>query len=84
LELLDLESAKKNNLVLAKVYSEQELDANELEEIEVKIEKKISRKTVIKNIIKENWGGITVEVDGKIVDLSIEGKVNNLKRKLIV
>lgn len=37
---------------------------------------------VIKNIIKPNNGGITVKIDDKLIDLSTDGKIEGLKRKL--
>lgn len=82
LDLLDQEYAKQNGMILAKVFSEAKLDEATIAEIKNKIEKKFDQKVSIRNIIKENWGGITVEADDKIVDLSILGKINNLKRKL--
>lgn len=82
LDLLDQEYAKQNGMVLAKVFSETKLDEATVTEIKNKIEKKFDQKVSIRNIVKENWGGVTVEVDDRIVDLSILGKINNLKRKL--
>jgi F0F1-type ATP synthase delta subunit len=82
LDLLDQEYAKQNGMVLAKIFSETKLDEATITEIKNKIERKFGQKVSIRNIVKENWGGITVEVDDKIVDLSILGKINNLKRKL--
>lgn len=80
LSSLDEEFAKENNLILAKIYSEKELDEKELSEIKAKVEKKIEKNILLKNIVKNNWAGITVEVDGKILDLSLKGKIEKLKQ----
>lgn len=98
LELIDQEYARQENSVLAKVYSEKALSAEEIEEIKNKLKKYSSsprearverfstssnNKVVIKNIINKNYGGITLKVDDKIIDLSVIGKIEKLKTKLI-
>lgn len=82
LELVDVEYAKQNNSTLAEVYSSSPLLENEQAEIKVKLEKKLDCKVMIKNIIDENYGGITVKIDDKIIDLSAAGKIEKLKAKL--
>lgn len=82
LELVDEESAKKNGQVLAKVYSEKELTAEELKAISDKLSAISKKPVVIKNIVKSATTGIIVKVEDKIVDLSLEDKIGKLRKKL--
>lgn len=41
-----------------------------------------NNKFIIKNFVENNYAGIIVKVDDKIIDLSILGKINNLKKRL--
>lgn len=84
LELIDEEFAKKNNLTLAKVYSEEKLSEAELNEIQKSLEvKNPNIRYSIFNIQKKNMvGGITVKVEDKIIDLSTINKINRLKQQL--
>lgn len=103
MELIDIEYAKKNNLAVAKVYSEEPLTENEIAEIESRLVKysssprearveksninssrlRSNNKFIIKNIIDKNCGGITVKINDKMIDLSVSGKIDNLKKRLI-
>lgn len=82
LDILEIESAKAEGKVLAKVYSEQTL-AKELEkEIVNKLKAKFNQDILIKNILKANVTGIIVKVEEQIIDLSLESKISNLKKVL--
>lgn len=90
LNLIDEEYAKKNNLILAKVYSEEKLSDKQLTEIKNRLPllskerlgevKSNKNNFVIKNIIDKNSGGITIKIDDQVIDLSTETRLNNLKR----
>ena len=79
---LEIEYAKKEDKILAKVFSEKVLNDAEITDIEHKIATKTGQKVIISNIIKKNWGGVTVEVDDKIIDLSSKGKIEKLAEVL--
>ena len=82
LELLDVESAAADNKVLVKVSSSKSLTEAELKTLADKIEKKISKKPLIQFTEKPNITGIIAKFDGKIIDLSVEEKVEKLKKSL--
>jgi len=79
---IDLAEAKKEGKKLAKVYSEKKLSNKEIADISSKVSKKINAKIVVSNIIKDNWSGIVVEVDDKVIDLSTRGKIEKLSKIL--
>ncbi len=86
---LEIEYAKKEGKILAKVYSEKALTEIEIADIKQKLSlrgvglaTRQSNNIMISNIIKKNWGGVTVEVDDKIIDLSSKGKIEKLKQSL--
>ena len=83
LSKLDEESARKQNLTLAKVYSASPLLENELADIEDKLKKQLGGTFMIKNIIKKSEiAGVVIKVDDREIDLSLNGKVNRLKQLL--
>lgn len=79
---LEVEYAKSENKLLARVYSETALSETEMKDIKEKIEKKSGSKIHINNILKKNWGGIEVVVEDKVIDLSSKGKIEKLKQTL--
>lgn len=79
---LEVEYAKKEGKILAKVFSEKALNGAEIADIEHKVAAKTGQKVIISNIIKRNWGGVEVVVNDKIIDLSSKGKIEKLKQKL--
>ncbi|MCX6808906.1 MAG: F0F1 ATP synthase subunit delta [Candidatus Berkelbacteria bacterium] len=83
LEELEIESAKKNGKIIAKVYSEKPLTASEIDEIKNKLTKKpLNTEYLIHNTVKMDTTGIIVKVEDKIIDLTAEDKINQLKQKL--
>lgn len=83
LSKLDEESARKQNMTLAKVYSASPLLENELANIEDKLKKQLGGTFMIKNIIKKSEiAGVVIKVDDREIDLSLNGKVNRLKQLL--
>jgi len=80
IEALDTQYAKANNLILAKIYSGTELSPVELEELEKKLIKRYGKKVLIKTIIKGNLIGYTIKVNDRIIDLSVNNKINRLKK----
>lgn len=82
LELLDVESAAADKKVLVKISSSKALTVTELKTLSDKIEKKIGQKPLIQFAEKPNITGIIAKFDGKIVDLSVEEKVEKLKKSL--
>lgn len=82
LEAIDEESAKIDNKILAKIYSKNEISKTEKETISEKLKKKFEKEIILQNIIGKNITGIIVKVEDKIIDLSLEGKLDKLKRVL--
>lgn len=83
LSKLDEESARKQNKILAKVYSATPLQKNELDDIKVKLEKNFNQKYIIKNIVKKSEiAGVVVKISDREIDLSLNGKANRLKQLL--
>ncbi len=80
LDAIDLESAKIQNKILAKIYSKNELTDQDKQTINEKLEKKFQKAIVLKNIIGKNITGIIIKIDDKIIDLSLEGKLDKIKR----
>lgn len=80
LEALDQESAKAEQKILAKIYSKNLLDAQELAEVQKKLEKKFEKQIIIKNIINKNLTGIIVKTEDQIIDLTVENKIIRLKK----
>jgi ATP synthase F1 delta subunit len=80
---LDVEYAKRNNLVLAYIYSEKALAEQELENLRQKLKQKTGQDSIVKNIVNPNLkAGILVKVDSREIDLSVEGKLTRLKKVL--
>lgn len=85
LDALDEVYAKKNGLTLACVYSSEKLDESELSAIRNQLSASGKRqaesgKLLIKNIIKPNLTGVIVKIDDKVIDLTVEGKIERLKK----
>lgn len=84
LDSLDDVYAQKNQMLVAKVFSSDKLTNNDADQIQKNLEKKYNKKVIIKNIVKkEKIAGITIEIDGKIEDFSIAGKIEILKKGLL-
>jgi len=89
LEALEVESAKAESKTIAKVYSEKELSETELKEIQTKLslraiptDREAKQSIIVKNIVKPNTTGIVTKIEDKIIDLSIEDKINQLRKAL--
>lgn len=83
LEKLDQEYARSSKSILVKVYSAKILEKDELLLIEQKLEKKYREKIILENIIKKNSiAGIVVKIGDSEIDLSLEGKIDQLKQLL--
>ena len=66
------------------IYSVRKLDEKEIERVEKGIEKRLSCRVELVNVIDERLiGGIKVIVDDKIFDGSIKNKVEKLKDSLV-
>jgi F0F1-type ATP synthase delta subunit len=79
---LDEQSAKNNGKILAKIDTKKELTETELQTLKEKLEKKYNMPVILKNIIGKNITGMIIKVDNQILDLSLENKVNRLKKIL--
>lgn len=82
LDSIDQEAAKNENKILAKIYSKNEIDSQDKLILSEKLEKKLKQQVILKNIVNKNITGIVVKVDDKIIDLSVEGKLDRLKQIL--
>lgn len=81
-DAIDEEYAIVSNKVLAKIYSEAKLNETQLKEIEQKLISKLKKQVIIKEIIKKNITGVIVKINDSEFDLSVEGKIKNLKQAL--
>jgi F0F1-type ATP synthase delta subunit len=82
IEELDIESARQNGDVLAKVYSSATLTKDQSDKIQAELSKKGFKSVIIKNIIKNNITGFVIKIEDKIIDLTLENKVEKLKKVL--
>ncbi len=82
LEEIDEVYAEKNSSLLAKVYSSDPLENKQLQNIKASLEKTINKKIYVKELVIKNTTGIIAKVDGRIFDLSLEGKIQRLKQEL--
>ncbi|MEI6499043.1 MAG: F0F1 ATP synthase subunit delta [bacterium] len=82
IEALDEESAKLNHKTFVRVYSNTKLTDIETQQITAKLIKKGFAKITIKNIIKNNIIGYIVKIEDNIIDLTLENKVEKLKKVL--
>lgn len=83
LDALDQEYARLNGKVLAEVYSEKELTADQLKLTERKLKKQFDKEAIIKNIVNEKQtAGIIVKVNEEEIDLSLGNKMSRLKQIL--
>jgi len=82
LDILEIESAKAEGKILAKVYSEKILTADEEKEIIGQLKHKFNKDIVIKNILKTSTTGVIIKVEDMIIDLSLENKISRLKKKI--
>ena len=81
---LDREYARQNGAVYTEIVSENKLSNSEIEEIENKLAKILTKKIISKNITKPDFGpGIIVKTDEIEMDFSVMGKIEKLKRSLI-
>lgn len=80
IDALDVEQARIDNKILTKVYSKNALTEPESQTITEKLEKKFKKAIILKNIVGKNITGVIVEVEGKVMDLSVEDKINRLKK----
>lgn len=82
IEELDGESARLNGDTLAKVYSATSLTESETKQILTKLTQKGFKSVIIKNIIKNNITGFVIKIEDKIIDITLENKVEKLKKVL--
>jgi len=69
--------------ILVQVISAISLDDELLGEIKKSIDEKTGLDVRVKNIVDKNIiGGILIKIGDKIIDLTIKGKIESLKRKL--
>ena len=82
LDLMDEESAKKDNKILAKIYSQNELSTQEETTLKKNLEKLTKKEIILKKYLKTDATGIIAKLDDFIIDYSLEGKIQKLKSKL--
>ena len=81
LEKLDECFATNNNAFLVKIFSSQIIDQQTRTEISKKLQEKYKKEIITKYIIKPNITGIVTQTNSEIQNLSLEGKVAQLKRE---
>jgi len=70
-------------LVVAKVESVIPLEANEIKDLEAKLNKVTGKTVTVNNVINPDiMGGLVVKVGDKVIDGSIKRKLENLKHEL--
>lgn len=82
LDLMDEVAAERDGKILAKIYGKNELSEPEKKTISEKLEIKFEKQVILK-FYPANVTGIVIKVDDTIVDLSVENKINRLKKVLI-
>jgi len=80
LDLIEKEEARQNNQISAEVFSENKLEDKDLSELETRLEKHFGKTVVLQNKIKKNIGGIIVKTEEEVLDLSLNDKIERLKR----
>lgn len=74
---------EENKVTQVTVYSKVELDDDYLNEIKNKMEKKIGNDVEVTNLIDTNIiGGIRIEYDSNLIDLTINHKFGDMVAKL--
>ncbi len=72
---------KKNNILEVEVVSTYQLSKQELVKIEKKIKQNTNQNAVINNVInKDILGGLIIKYNSQMQDVSILGKINQVKR----
>ena len=79
---LDEQAAKNNNQILVRIQTKNALNETELQTLKEKLEKKYNKPIILQNIIGKNVTGMIVKVNDQIIDLTLEDKVNRLKKQL--
>ncbi len=70
-------------IAVAKVYSVNALDPNQIENLSSKLNKKLGKEIKIKNIVDKSLiGGMKIVIDNHVIDYSIKTKINNLSDEL--
>ena len=70
-------------LVVAKVESVIPLEANEIKDLEAKLNQVTGKTVTVNNVINPDiMGGLVVKVGDKVIDGSIKRKLENLKHEL--
>lgn len=93
LEMIDEEAAKAENKILVKIYSKNALSVTKTETmasrgnsvlgiITKNLEKRFGKEVIIKNITGKNITGLVVKVGDKIIDMSLENKIDKLRKIL--
>lgn len=74
---------EKENIALGTIYSARILDDKTVAQVEATLSKKLDKKVELENVLDDSLiGGFTVKMDGKFVDNSIKGRLENLKSSL--
>lgn len=74
---------KKQGIVEAKAITAVAMTDEELQSLQTTLSKKLDKKVSLSNTIDNTVvGGVVVEVEGKIIDGSIKGKLNDIYRSL--
>lgn len=73
----------QKGLVVAKVESVIPLEANEIKDLEAKLNNVTGKTVTVNNVINPDiMGGLVVKVGDKVIDGSIKRKLENLKHEL--
>ncbi len=77
---------KKNGIVEAEIISREKLSSDLLAKLNNFIKNKyLAKEVILNNIVDEKIkGGITIKVGDEVVDGSVGGQINRLKKCLIV
>ena len=74
---------KKQGIVDAEAITAVAMTTEELENLKATLSKKLGKQVDLSNTIdKTIVGGVVVEVEGKIIDGSVKGKLNDIHRSL--
>ena len=74
---------KKQGIVEAEAITAVAMTTEELENLQTTLSKKLGKQVNLSNTVdKTIVGGVVVEVEGKIIDGSVKGKLNDIHRSL--
>lgn len=74
---------EKEKIAKGYIYSPRKMEKLDIEKVEKTLTKKFNKKVELKNLLDEDLiGGFRVQLEGKFIDNSIKGRLEDLKSSL--